>query len=77
MNTKNSCLLTRQQSPMAISPHWTGGLTLKFISVLSNKTHSPVELCRNPAAFSLYGLGAYGLGAYGLGAYGLGANNQL
>ena len=32
---------------------WTGGVTLKTISVLSNETHSPVELCGNPAALSL------------------------
>ena len=32
---------------------WTGGLTVKIIFMLPNKTHSPVELCGNPAAFSL------------------------
>ena len=32
---------------------WTSGLTLKIIFMLSNETHSPVELCGNPAALSL------------------------
>ena len=32
---------------------WIGRLALKVISMLSNKTHMPMELCRNPAAFSL------------------------
>ena len=32
---------------------WTGALTPKMFSVLSNKTHLPMELCRNPAAFPL------------------------
>ena len=35
---------------------WTGGLdwwTLKIISMLFNKTYSPVELCGNPVALSL------------------------
>ena len=31
---------------------WTGGLTLKIIFMLSNKTHSPVKLCGNTAALS-------------------------
>ena len=33
---------------------WTGGLTLKIIFTLFNKTYLPVELCGNPVAFSLY-----------------------
>ena len=37
------------------SLNWTGGQTLKL---LFNETHSPVALCRNPAAFCLYSLGA-------------------
>ena len=32
---------------------WTGGLTLKFIFMLSNDTHSPVGLCGNLAALFL------------------------
>ena len=32
---------------------WTGGLTLKIIFMLSNDTHSPVELCGSPAALFL------------------------
>ena len=31
---------------------WTGGLTLKIIFMLSNETHTPVELCGNAAALS-------------------------
>ena len=33
--------------------NWTGGLTLKIIFTLFNKTCSPVELCGNLSAFSL------------------------
>ena len=32
---------------------WTGGLTLKIIFMLSDDTHSPVELCGSPAALFL------------------------
>ena len=32
---------------------WTGGQTLEVIFMLSNETHTPVELCGNPAALSL------------------------
>ena len=32
---------------------WTGGLMLKIIFMLSNDTHSPLELCGSPAALFL------------------------
>ena len=35
------------------SLNWASELTLKIIFMLSNETHSPVELCGNPAALFL------------------------
>ena len=56
---EHALLIYESVTSMAMYNHelnWTGGLTLKFASMFFDKIHSPVELCRNPAAFSLYAL---------------------